>query len=41
VSSENGGYFANRKRKQPSSAARDAAAAHRLWELSAEETQSA
>jgi NAD(P)-dependent dehydrogenase (short-subunit alcohol dehydrogenase family) len=41
VSSETGGYFANRKRKLPSAAAQDTAAAHRLWELSAEETQSA
>jgi NAD(P)-dependent dehydrogenase (short-subunit alcohol dehydrogenase family) len=38
VSSETGGYFANRKRKQPSEAARDAAAARRLWELSEAET---
>ena len=41
VSSESGGYFANRKRKQPSSAARDAVDAGRLWELSEEETRSA
>ena len=34
VSSETGGYFANRRRKQPSEAARDTAAARRLWELS-------
>jgi NAD(P)-dependent dehydrogenase (short-subunit alcohol dehydrogenase family) len=38
VSSETGGYFANRKRKLPSGAAQDAAAALRLWELSAQET---
>ncbi len=38
VSSETGGYFANRKRKLPSAAGQDAAAARRLWELSAEET---
>jgi NAD(P)-dependent dehydrogenase (short-subunit alcohol dehydrogenase family) len=39
VSSESGGYFANRKRKLPSRAAQDTAAARRLWELSEEETQ--
>jgi NAD(P)-dependent dehydrogenase (short-subunit alcohol dehydrogenase family) len=38
VSSETGGYFANRKRKLPSAAAQDRAAARRLWELSEEET---
>ncbi len=38
VSSETGGYFTNRKRKLPSAAGQDAAAARRLWELSAEET---
>jgi len=38
VSSQSGGYFANRKRKQPSQAARDMAAARRLWELSEEQT---
>jgi len=38
VSSESGGYFANRKRQQPSEAARDTAAARRLWELSEEQT---
>jgi NAD(P)-dependent dehydrogenase (short-subunit alcohol dehydrogenase family) len=41
VSSQTGGYFANRKRKQPSATAQDTAAARRLWELSEEETQSA
>jgi hypothetical protein len=41
VSSETGGYFANRKLKQPSSAARDGAASRRLWELSEEETRGA
>jgi NAD(P)-dependent dehydrogenase (short-subunit alcohol dehydrogenase family) len=41
VSSETGGYFANRKRRQPSAAAQDAAAARRLWELSEQETRSA
>ena len=41
VSSETGGYFANRKRKQPSAAAQDAAAARRLWELSERETHGA
>jgi len=38
VSSDTGGYFANRKRKLPSAAAQDSAAAGHLWELSAEET---
>jgi NAD(P)-dependent dehydrogenase (short-subunit alcohol dehydrogenase family) len=40
VSDGSGGYFANRKRKQPSPAARDTAAAQRLWELSEQETAS-
>jgi NAD(P)-dependent dehydrogenase (short-subunit alcohol dehydrogenase family) len=39
VSSQSGGYFANRQRKLPSPAAQDAAAAHRLWELSERETR--
>ncbi len=34
VSDENGGYFVDRKRVEPSAAARDDAAARRLWELS-------
>ncbi|MGB6771845.1 MAG: short-chain dehydrogenase, partial [Candidatus Dormiibacterota bacterium] len=38
VSAENGGYFVDRKRVQPSAAARDPEAARRLWELSEEET---
>ncbi|MGA2283607.1 MAG: SDR family oxidoreductase [Candidatus Dormibacteria bacterium] len=38
VSSQTGGYFADRKRKQPSEAARDTAAARRLWELSEAQT---
>ena len=37
VSSETGGYFADRKRKLPSAAAQDRATARRLWELSEEE----
>jgi NAD(P)-dependent dehydrogenase (short-subunit alcohol dehydrogenase family) len=41
VSSASGGYFANRKAKQPSTAARDTAVAHRLWELSEEQTGTA
>jgi NAD(P)-dependent dehydrogenase (short-subunit alcohol dehydrogenase family) len=38
VSAESGGYFMDRKRREPSAAARDDAAARRLWELSLEET---
>jgi len=38
VSSESGGYFMDRKRRQPSEAARDMLAARRLWELSEEQT---
>jgi NAD(P)-dependent dehydrogenase (short-subunit alcohol dehydrogenase family) len=38
VSAENGGYFVDRKRVQPSAAARAPEAARRLWELSEEET---
>jgi len=39
VSSERGGYFVDRKRVQPSTAARDQDTARRLWELSALETE--
>jgi NAD(P)-dependent dehydrogenase (short-subunit alcohol dehydrogenase family) len=38
VSSESGGYFVDRKRVQPSAAARDQETARRLWEFSEEET---
>jgi len=38
VSSESGGYFANRRRIQPSAAARDEETARRLWQLSEEQT---
>ncbi len=38
VSSESGGYFFDRKRVQPSEAARDPETARRLWLLSEEET---
>ncbi|MGA8208118.1 MAG: SDR family oxidoreductase [Candidatus Dormiibacterota bacterium] len=38
VSLESGGYFVDRKRIQPSSAASDQETARRLWELSEEET---
>jgi NAD(P)-dependent dehydrogenase (short-subunit alcohol dehydrogenase family) len=38
VSSQSGGYFANRKRRQPSQAAQDMAVAGRLWALSEQQT---
>lgn len=38
VSSESGGYFADRKRVQPSAPARDRDSARRLWELSEQQT---
>ncbi len=38
VSGENGGYFVDRKRVEPSAAAGDDAAARRLWELSESQT---
>jgi NAD(P)-dependent dehydrogenase (short-subunit alcohol dehydrogenase family) len=38
VATETGGYYVKRKRRDPSPAARDAAAAQRLWQLSEELT---
>jgi len=37
VSSTSGGYFMDRRERRPSHAARDPAAAHALWDLSAEQ----
>jgi NAD(P)-dependent dehydrogenase (short-subunit alcohol dehydrogenase family) len=41
VAGETGGYFVDRQRKTPSAAALDADAAHRLWEVSEEQTRAA
>jgi len=39
VPDQGGGYFIDRRRKEPSAAARDAVAARRLWEVSEEQTR--